>query len=245
MLTFWESQLFHVIFGGFFPTSNESWVQHWRKIKKPWKTGKEISGSYFTSDGTVPFIRILRKRCLIVLSEDAGVRFQHPVTQWNLRGGRWSSVEYSTKKEKNPPINFVVESWNKAANSVRPHNLREVKFNMEFKGAQVWDLRPLGFTWFLHHKVSMRMFSLILRRDFLSLGQKKIFGKLLRPFVAVIIDFLRFRCFRHLSIIFNSLRACSDSYAHAEHTGQELAHAKRARQELMCALSIRVVRIRN
>jgi hypothetical protein len=28
---------------------------------------------------------------------------------------------------------FVVESWNKAANSVRPHNLREVEFSMEFK----------------------------------------------------------------------------------------------------------------
>jgi hypothetical protein len=27
---------------------------------------------------------------------------------------------------------FVAESWNKAANSVRPHNLREVEFNMEF-----------------------------------------------------------------------------------------------------------------
>ncbi len=32
------------------------------------------------------------------------VRSQHPSAQWNLRGGRWSSVEYSTKKKlKNPP----------------------------------------------------------------------------------------------------------------------------------------------
>jgi hypothetical protein len=28
------------------------------------------------------------------------VRSQHPSAQWNLRGGRWSSVEYSTKKNK-------------------------------------------------------------------------------------------------------------------------------------------------
>ncbi len=32
------------------------------------------------------------------------VRSQHPSAQWNLRGGRWSSVEYSTKK--NPPKNI-------------------------------------------------------------------------------------------------------------------------------------------
>ncbi len=32
------------------------------------------------------------------------VRSQHPSAQWNLRGGRWSSAEYSTKqKEKIPP----------------------------------------------------------------------------------------------------------------------------------------------
>ncbi len=106
------------------------------------KTGKKISGSCFTSTETVPFIRILRKRCLIVVSEDAGVRFQHPVTQWNLRGGRWSSVENSTKKEKNPKnptVHFVVESWNKATNSVRAHNLREVEVRMEFN--------PILHTW--------------------------------------------------------------------------------------------------
>jgi hypothetical protein len=31
------------------------------------------------------------------------VRSQHPSAQWNLRGGRWSSVENSTKKIKNLP----------------------------------------------------------------------------------------------------------------------------------------------
>ncbi len=33
------------------------------------------------------------------------VRSQHPSAQWNLRGGRWSRVEYSTN-EKNSP-NFL------------------------------------------------------------------------------------------------------------------------------------------
>jgi hypothetical protein len=35
------------------------------------------------------------------------VRFQHPPTQWNLRGGSWNSVEYSTyikKIQKIPPV---------------------------------------------------------------------------------------------------------------------------------------------
>ncbi len=31
------------------------------------------------------------------------VRSQHPSAQWNLRGGRWSSAEYSTKNKKNSP----------------------------------------------------------------------------------------------------------------------------------------------
>ncbi len=31
------------------------------------------------------------------------VRSQHPSAQWNLRGGRWSSVEYCTGKEKKSP----------------------------------------------------------------------------------------------------------------------------------------------
>ncbi len=37
------------------------------------------------------------------------LRSQHPSAQWNLRGGRWSSVKYSTnnKNEKNPPKNIL------------------------------------------------------------------------------------------------------------------------------------------
>ncbi len=38
-----------------------------------------------------------------------GFRSQHPPTQWNLRGGRWSSVEYRTlnKSKKIPPLKFL------------------------------------------------------------------------------------------------------------------------------------------
>ncbi len=37
------------------------------------------------------------------------VRSQHPSAQWNLRGGIWSSAEYSTKKKfkKSPPKIFL------------------------------------------------------------------------------------------------------------------------------------------
>ncbi len=34
------------------------------------------------------------------------VRYQHLSGQWNLRGGRWSSVKYSTKKTKNSPKQY-------------------------------------------------------------------------------------------------------------------------------------------
>ncbi len=39
-------------------------------------------------------------------SQHSWVRSQHPLTQWNLRGGRWSSVEYSKLKKKiqKPPV---------------------------------------------------------------------------------------------------------------------------------------------
>ncbi len=33
------------------------------------------------------------------------VWFRHPPTQWNLRGGRWSSVEYRRKIQKIPLLN--------------------------------------------------------------------------------------------------------------------------------------------
>jgi hypothetical protein len=49
--------------------------------------------------------------------------------------------------------------------------------------------------------------------------------KLLRPYVSVKRDFLNFSLFyvlKKLSKILNSLCACSDLYAHAEHMGQEL-----------------------
>ncbi len=38
------------------------------------------------------------------------VRSQHPSAQWNLRGGRWSSAEYSMKKiKKSPPTSALGE----------------------------------------------------------------------------------------------------------------------------------------
>jgi hypothetical protein len=39
-------------------------------------------------------------------SQQSWVQFQYSPTQWNLRGGRRSSVEYSTKKknQQNPPV---------------------------------------------------------------------------------------------------------------------------------------------
>ncbi len=39
-------------------------------------------------------------------------RSQHPPTQWNQRGGRWSNVEYSTWKkiQQNPPV-ILWWSW--------------------------------------------------------------------------------------------------------------------------------------
>ncbi len=41
-------------------------------------------------------------------SQQSWARSQHPPTQWNLRGGRWSSVENSTKKiPKIPPVKFI------------------------------------------------------------------------------------------------------------------------------------------
>jgi hypothetical protein len=37
----------------------------------------------------------------MLVSQQSWVRSQHPPTKWNLRGGRWSSVEYSTYVENN------------------------------------------------------------------------------------------------------------------------------------------------
>ncbi len=40
------------------------------------------------------------------------VRSQHPSAQWNLRGGRWSSVEYSMKKNhKIPQCIFILYTF--------------------------------------------------------------------------------------------------------------------------------------
>jgi hypothetical protein len=41
--------------------------------------------------------------CQCISLQRSWVRSQHPSAQWNLRGGRWSSVEYGTKKNPTPP----------------------------------------------------------------------------------------------------------------------------------------------
>ncbi len=75
-------------------------------------------------------------------------------------------------------------------------------------------------------KFLTRMLSLILRRDFFfSLGKKNFFLKALQTICWCQKRFLKIFAVLgtlKLSEIFNSLRACSDLYAHAEHTGQEL-----------------------
>ncbi len=42
--------------------------------------------------------------------QQSWVRSQHPSAQWNLRGGRWSSVEYSTKTNKKSPKKYWEDS---------------------------------------------------------------------------------------------------------------------------------------
>ncbi len=51
------------------------------------------------------------------------VRSQHPSAQWNLRGGRWSSVEYSTKEKSNSPSRLLY-SYSLAAHDPAPHLFR-------------------------------------------------------------------------------------------------------------------------
>jgi hypothetical protein len=68
------------------------------------------------------------------------------------------------------------------------------------------------------------------KEDLFCVGQKKFFAELLRPFVSVNSYFC---CFRLLKIL-NFLCACSDLYAHPEHTGQEQMHT----------LTIRIISLR-
>ena len=55
-------------------------------------------------------------------SQWSWVLSQHPPTQWNLRGGRWSSVKQSTFKiQKNPPV-LSIASVRKTSVFSRGHN---------------------------------------------------------------------------------------------------------------------------
>ncbi len=100
------------------------------------------------------------------------------------------------------------------------------------KGAQAWDIRSIGFSWFLHHKVSTcgclwgfkkkfkifrgsfrgakfltRMTSLFKEVFFLSkLGPKNFFSvELLRPIVSVNNDFLQVSFFMYLKNYWKNL----------------------------------------
>ncbi len=98
----------------------------------------------------------------------------------------------------------------------------ETNKTVSCKGAQVWDFPSLGFSWFLHKKGSlraakflMRMLSLISMTIYLSLVKKIFCVELLRPFISV-----NSSPWKWLKIL-TSLSACSELYAHGEHTRQE------------------------
>ncbi len=61
------------------------------------------------------------------------VRSQHPLTQWNLRGGRWSSVEYSTKLPFNNYL-FPVGNTGSLRLNFIPCLLSLLLFHMFFLG---------------------------------------------------------------------------------------------------------------
>ncbi len=76
------------------------WIQTLHSIGKKIRTTWFLLCDFVTSlsfNGDVNVPRTVAK------SQQSWVRSQNPPTQWNLRGGRWSSVEYSTWK-KNPKI---------------------------------------------------------------------------------------------------------------------------------------------
>ncbi len=54
------------------------------------------------------------------------VRSQHPSAQWNLRGGRWSSVEYSKKKS---PASKKVSKADSALKVSEHENATKTNFN--------------------------------------------------------------------------------------------------------------------
>jgi hypothetical protein len=58
-------------------------------------------------------------------AQQSWVRSQHPPTQWNLRGGRWSSVEYRMWKKRKPCVSLDIYSvaW-AVENLARPADWR-------------------------------------------------------------------------------------------------------------------------
>jgi hypothetical protein len=63
---------------------------------------------WYLADLWMRFSRVWMRFCRVVRASDSQcpivatvlVRSQHPPTQWNLRGGRWNSVEYTTLKNQ-------------------------------------------------------------------------------------------------------------------------------------------------
>jgi len=55
--------------------------------------------------------RVVRASGCQCLCRNSWVQSQHPPTQWNLRGGRWSSVEQRTLKEKIPKKSPLKKIW--------------------------------------------------------------------------------------------------------------------------------------
>ncbi len=58
-------------------------------------SGWDLAGGCELSEGVKAYA------CQCQSRNSPGNRSQHPPTQWNRRGGRWSSVEQNNKKEKN------------------------------------------------------------------------------------------------------------------------------------------------
>jgi hypothetical protein len=62
---------------------------------------------------------------LIPKSQQSRVQSQHPPTQWNLRGGIWSSVEYIKKSRPKMADNFLRERLQKEGYS-GSHSVRSI-----------------------------------------------------------------------------------------------------------------------
>jgi hypothetical protein len=71
------------------------------------------------------------------------VRFQHPSAQWNLRGGRWNSFEYGTKKKYLKKIIIIPETRSVAPiSAVLKGGPLSVTFNRTHFLSEIPNKRP-------------------------------------------------------------------------------------------------------